>query len=318
MDQRQTDHKECHITDRPAEPLKGVILSLAAFSLWACGDALVKYLGRRESIYALGFWTEIVVIAILLIVGLSGKMGTLRHAVLNPHLKWYVLRGALVFVQFMSGMYCFIHMELAKAYTLIFTAPLLTALLAFMLMKEAVGMVKSLAIALGFTGVLIVLRPGLIPLDVPSVMALTSALTFALSNLTARHAGLKPGGSALGLVLVAELVVLAATVPLYFAHFSLPPVPDLLWIAVIGALGITGFFCLTHAFTCAPAAVVAPYHYIQMLWALIFGSVFFNEMPDRYTGPGAAIIIASGLWLIRQERITSDPLPEILAPAAEE
>ncbi len=152
-----------------ARPLKGILLSLAAFSLWACGDALVKYLGHRESIYALAFWTEIVVIAILLIVGVSGKMGTLRHAVLNPHLKWSVLRGALVFVQFMSGMYCFIHMELAKAYTLIFTAPLLTALLAFLLMKESVGMVKSLAIALGFAGVLVVLRPGLIPLEVPVI-----------------------------------------------------------------------------------------------------------------------------------------------------
>ena len=299
-------------------PLKGIILSLAAFSLWACGDALVKYLGHRESIYALAFWTEIVIIAILLIVGVSGKMGTLRHAILNPHLKWYVLRGALVFVQFMSGMYCFIHMELAKAYTLIFTAPLLTALLAFVLMKEAVGMVKSLAIALGFAGVLVVLRPGLIPLDISSVMALVSALTFALSNLTASHAGRKEGGSALGLVLVTELVVLAATIPLYFAHFSQPTAPDLLWITVIGTIGIIGFFCLTHAFTCAPAAVVAPFHYIQMLWALIFGYVFFGETPDRFTGLGAAVIIASGLWLIRQERITADPLPEILAPAAEE
>ncbi len=55
-----------------------------------------------------------------------------------------------------------------------------------------------------------------------------------------------------------------------------------------------------------------------MLWALVFGYVFFNETPDRFTGLGAAVIIVSGLWLIRQERITGDPLPEILAPAAEE
>ena len=302
-----------------AQPLKGILLSLTAFSLWACGDALVKYIGQRESIYALAFWTEVVVIAILLMVGVSGRMGTLRHAVLNPHLKWYLLRGTLVFVQFMAGMYCFIHMELAKAYTLIFTAPLLTALLAFLLMKETVGGMKCVAIALGFGGVLVVLRPGMIPLDVPSVMALISALTFALSNLTARHAGRKEGGSALGLVLVTELVVLAATIPLYLAHFSLPTAPDLLWITVTGTLGIIGFFSLTHAFTCAPAAIVAPFHYIQMLWALIFGYVFFSETPDRFTGLGAAIIIARGLWLIRQERITSDPLPEILAvPAAEE
>jgi drug/metabolite transporter (DMT)-like permease len=127
-----------------------------------------------------------------------------------------------------------------------------------------------------------------------------------------RHVGRQDGGSALGLVLITELVVLIGTIPFYIMHFSWPTIPDVLLIAVIGTLATTGFFCLNHAFTCAPAAIVAPFHYVQMLWALFFGFVFFAETPDRFVGVGAALIIASGLWLIRLERTAADALPETL------
>src|SRR5262249_45391174 len=136
----------------PCHPLKGILLSAAAFSLWSCGDAIVKHLGSRMALFTLAFWAEVIMLALLLGIGLSGRMGTLRQALTTPHLKWYLLRGILRFFQFLSGTYCFIHMPLAKTYTLFFTAPLLTALLASLLMKERALPAQWLAIVLGFAG----------------------------------------------------------------------------------------------------------------------------------------------------------------------
>src|ERR1035437_1288073 len=172
-----------------ANPLKGIILSLAAFSLWACGDAAVKYVGAGVPLYTIAFYSLLVVVAVLFLTGLTGRIGRLDGVLQSRQLKWHALRGALGFIQFLTVMYGFTHISLAKAYTLLFSAPLLTALLASFLIGEKAGRGKWLAIALGFGGVLIVLRPGLIPLDTAALVMLLSATLFSLTNLVARHVG---------------------------------------------------------------------------------------------------------------------------------
>jgi S-adenosylmethionine uptake transporter len=99
-------------------------------------------------------------------------------------------------------------------------------------------------------------------------------------------------------------------------HFALPGLNIFLWIVVIGVVSGIGFLALSSAFATTPAAAVAPFHYSQILWAVLFGYTVFGDMPDIWVAAGAAIIVASGLWLIRQEgRIAADPLPDALAVA---
>ncbi|HTK83934.1 MAG TPA: DMT family transporter [Patescibacteria group bacterium] len=302
----------------PADARKGMLLAILAFSLWASGDAIVKYIGSTTSIYTIVFYDMVTIMVFLTAVGLSQKFGTLRDAVFSPHWKWHALRGVVLYFQFLAGMYAFTHMSLARAYTLLFTMPMVTAPLALLFMKERIDRNKGVAIAFGFIGVLVVLRPGLIPLDLPSMIALLSAVLFSVSNLITRHIGLKGQQSQLSFAYMPEFICFLCTIPFYgyMTHFALPGLNIFLWIVVIGVVSGIGFLALSSAFATTPAAAVAPFHYSQILWAVLFGYTVFGDMPDIWVAAGAAIIVASGLWLIRQEgRIAADPLPDALAVA---
>ncbi|HTK83933.1 MAG TPA: DMT family transporter [Patescibacteria group bacterium] len=297
-------------------PRRGMLFSFLAFSSWACADALVKYTGASVSIWAMGFYDLIVIIAFMAALGLWGGFGTLREAVTTRLWRWHALRGCIICAQFLAEMYGFTHMSLARTYTLLFTMPLLTVPLSFLFMGEKAGLKKWAAITMGFSGVLIVLRPGLIPLDLAAMLTLFSATNFSVANLIARHIGKKGEESPLASAFISQVVCFICTVPLYFMHYSMPGLHDMLLIVLIGIFTGIGFMLLTTAFAMAPAATVAPLHYSQMLWATLFGYLFFADVPDKWVLAGAGVIIASGLWLIRQEKAVIDALPDkITAPA---
>jgi drug/metabolite transporter (DMT)-like permease len=303
----------------PADTRRGIALALTAFSVWAWGDAAVKHIGSSVSLYTIAFYDIAIIVAILTGLGVWGKLGTLREAVFSPHWKWHALRGGIIYVQFLAGMYAFTHLPLARAYTLMFSMPLMAAPLSLIFMKERVPGRKWAVIALGFCGVLVVLRPGLIAPDFASIVALVSAVLFAAGNLIARHIGLKGEKNQLSFAYLPEFVCFLCTIPfyLYMDGFSVPGLHDMMWIVFIGIVSAIGFVCLSTAFATTPAATVAPFHYTQILWAVLFGYFFFGETPDQWVGAGALIIIASGLWLITQEgRLSADPLPDPISVQA--
>jgi S-adenosylmethionine uptake transporter len=298
------------------DPRRGMLFSFLAFSSWACADALVKHTGASVSIWAIGFYDMIVIVAFMAGLGLWGGFGTLHDAVATKFWRWHTLRGIVICAQFLAEMYGFTHMSLARTYTLLFTMPLLTVPLSFVWMGEKAGGKKWGAIALGFSGVLIVLRPGLIPLDLAALLTLFSATNFSIANLIARHIGKKGEESPLASAFIAQVVCFICTAPFYFTHYSMPGLHDMLLIAAIGIFTGIGFLLLTTAFALAPAATIAPFHYSQMLWAILFGYVFFADFPDKWVLAGASVIIASGLWLIRQEKPSTDPLPDKISVQA--
>ncbi len=302
-----------------ADARKGMLLAVLAFSVWAAGDAIVKYVGSSTSIYTIAFYDMVTIMVFLTAVGMWGRFGTVREAVFSPHWKWYTIRGVVIYFQFLSGMYAFTHMSLARTYTLLFTMPMLAAPLAFVFMKERINAGKGIAIVFGFAGVLVVLRPDVIALDLASVMALVSAVLFSISNLIARHVGLKGETKQLAFVYTAELVCFLCTIPFYgyMTQFAVPGLHAFLWIIIIGLVSGIGFLALSTAFATTPAATIAPFHYTQILWAVLFGYTIFGDVPDRWVAAGAAIIIASGLWLIRHEgRLAADPLPDPITAQA--
>lgn len=287
--------------------LRGALLSAAGFSLFACGDATVKHLSASYPVAAILFYQLWVILIFLM--ACSPWLGGLRRTLRSRRKKIHLLRGFLSFFQILAGMYAFSQMPLAKTYSLMFTAPALTVLLALLLMKEPVSRAEWRAILLGFCGVLVVLRPGAIPLELPVAAALASTAMFATINLLARR--LKPEEETLlGIGLYQAVVVLVFTAPVFLMNPVLPSAADLPWLALLGVMTATGFLCVSSAFMRAPAAVAAPFHYIQMLWAIIFGWLFFGDRLDLWTGAGAAIVIASGFLLLKGKK----PPPETASP----
>lgn len=280
-------------------PAKGIALSLLGFSLLSFGDTTIKYLSSYYSTYSLVFYNSMFGLIVLLL--LSPWLGGIKNTLKDSRIKLHLLRGGLVFVQLSLIVYAFTQLPLAKAYAISFVAPIFSALLAIPLLKDHVSLRQVFAIVFGFSGVLIILRPGLIPLEVASLAALASALFFSLVNITARYMRATQH-TLLSWAFYPHLVIISILLLVFFDELQGPRMQDLVYLAFMGGVSAFGAICIARAFAYARTATAASFHYVQMLWGALLGYIFFGDRLDLWTGVGALVIIASGLWLMRVER----------------
>ena len=295
--------------------MKGIILSAAGFSSWALGDALIKYLTGFYSIYAIVFYNAL--FSSIIFMAVSPWLGGLRRTFQTKKMKLHLLRGLLFFVQMVMIIYGFSQMSLAKTYAIVFSAPFMAALLSIPLLKETIRPAQWLSIALGFGGILVILRPGIIPLDTATLSVMGGALAFAITNIAVRFIE-KPGThteTILSWGLLPELLITVCAGAMLLPHFVFPAaahLPHMLGVALSSAFGIIS---ISLAFRHAAPAVAAPFHYIQMLWGVVLGYLIFGDLLDIWTAMGGAIIIISGLWLIWQERNGNTKTPTAPPPS---
>ena len=280
---------------------KGILLSIAGFSLFSLGDAAYKYLSPHYPAMVMLFFASLCVVLCLL--ALSPKLGGLKRTFKSPNLKFHLLRGIVMFLQGYTFIWAIGFMPMAKAYALVFIAPFITALLGVLWLRDHIGTRQLLAIAGGFTGVLIVLRPGMVPLELPSLVMLLSAALFSMLSISARWIA-RRGANDPMLVwgLLPELVVLCCASLIAAPVLTMPEPFHLALLFFIGATSAAGTICMALAFIAAPPAIAAPFHYIQMLWAVALGYLLFGDTLDVWTALGSTIIIASGIWLVRQSK----------------
>ena len=269
-------------------PALGICLIIAGFTVFSTMDALVKHSAETIAIEHVTFMRYAAHLALLLC--------------LMP-----------VFGMFFGAI---ASLPLAEAAAISFMAPVLTVGLSALILKESVGIRRWSAVAAGFLGVLIILRPGLQELTTAHLMVLGTALCFSAFSLMTRHAG-KETPVLATLFLTAITGVIGSTALLPFAG----PWPDASgssWgiLVLIGLLALLAEFCLVHGYRCAAASLLAPFQYIQMLWATLLGWAVFNSLPDIWTSVGAALIIGAGLYIwLREARIRQVTPSE--APASE-
>jgi drug/metabolite transporter (DMT)-like permease len=278
---------------------KGILLSLLGFSLLSFGDATIKYLSSYYTTYSLVLYNSLFGLLVLLL--LSPWLGGIRNTLKDKRYKLHLLRGALVFVQLSLIVYSFSKLPLAKAYAIAFVAPIFSALLAIPLLKDKLNWRHVVGIVVGFTGVLIILRPGLIPLELASMAALLSALFFSLVNITARYMRYTTH-TLMSWSLYPHLVIIAISLLFFSDELQWLRVGDVGYLLFMGGLSALGGICLARAFAYASTATAASFHYVQMPWAVGLGYFIFGDTVDLWTLLGAVVIIASGLWLIRVER----------------
>lgn len=273
----------------------GVLLALVGFSLLSFGDATIKFLSSYYSSYSLVFYNSVFALIILLL--LSPWLGGVRDTLRDKRIRWHLLRSVLVFAQLSLIVYAFSQLPLAKAYAIAFVAPAFSALLAIPLLGDRLSWRHVTGIACGFLGVLVILRPGMIPLDYAAIAALLSALFFALVNITARY--MRDSKHTLLSWAFYPHVLIMLLSPLLFAeHLQWLRVQDIGYLAFMGGASAFGGIFLARAFAYAHTAVAASVHYVQMLWGVLLGFILFGDVIDQWTLMGAVIIISSGLWLI--------------------
>jgi drug/metabolite transporter (DMT)-like permease len=190
-------------------------------------------------------------------------------------------------------------MQLADAIAIAFVAPLLITGLSVAFLKETVTRAHWLAILVGFAGVLIVIRPGASVFEPASLIPFGAAFCVAVYQTLTRPIGRAVAPATM--LYMATLIGLAAT-SLALPFTWEPPAPRALaFLAAAAGLGAAAHFLLIKAYQAAPASVVAPFAYSELIWASALGLAVFGDVPDPMTLAGGAVLAASGLYLLRRQ-----------------
>ncbi len=276
--------------------VKGAISALISFAIFSTHDVVVKFLGAYYSAVQIIFFSVLLSFPLVTVMLMKDRAdGHLRP----NHPWWTALRTVSTVITGVSAFYAFSVLPLAQTYAILFAAPLLITLLAIPILGEKIGMRRGLAIVVGLIGVMIVLRPGASALSFGHAAALAAAVFSSLSSVIVRKIGKDERSVVLLLYpMVANFIILGATLPLIYRPM---PIEHFGLLGIIALLGFMATLFIIHAYRNAEAVIVAPMQYSQMVWAAIFGALIFHEMPDGYTIIGAAVIIASGLYIVARE-----------------
>lgn len=286
------------MNDTSRSNLRGALLSLVAFGLFATHDVIVKTLGATYATFQIIFFS--VLLSFPLVV-LMLMRDTTRGTLIPVHPWLTAIRTAAVIATGSSAFYAFSVLPLAQVYAIVFAAPLLITVLSIPVLGERVGPHRWAAVFVGLVGVLVVLRPGVTPLEPGHLAALTAAVCSAIASVLVRRIGKDERSAVLMLYpMMANFVLMAAAMPFVYQPM---PIEHLGLIGLMASLAFAAGLLLISAYKSADAAIVAPMQYSQIILAAIYGSLFFSESIDRPTLIGAAIIIVSGAYIVLRETV---------------
>lgn len=255
-------------------------------------DALLKFLARDYPVIAIA-WVRYLVQTILVLAIFVPKMKWRILHTANPRLQ--LLRGSCLLGASLLMLNALSYLPLTETTAVLFLAPIFITLLSGPILKEKAKPIHWMAVALGFAGVLIIVRPGGGLLTWAILLPVGAAICNATYQIVTRlfHSAEHPATTNLFTGLVG-VVVLAPAVP-----FVWKPV-DLhhgLVMVVAGIVGATAHYLITKALEYSQAVALAPYSYTQLVWAAVLGYVMFGALPDRVTWLGIAVIACSGLLI---------------------
>lgn len=269
---------------------------LLSMFLFTANDALGKWLTGNFSIGQMVFIRSLAGLVIL--IPFAWKAG--RAALMPVEKPWtFALRTILSLVDTFGFYFAVSLLPLADVMTFWLAAPIYVAALSPLVLGEHVGWRRWTAIAVGFCGVLIALEPSGQMFSMAALVSLGGSFAFGFTMLTARTLRATPGLAMIFWQTLAGLGAGAATLP-----FSWSPPGVLEWpaLALLGILAMLAHVLVNFAFKIADAAAVAPLQYTQLFWAIVFGWLFFGDFPSNAKFIGAALIIASGLFILFRER----------------
>jgi drug/metabolite transporter (DMT)-like permease len=280
-------------------PLAGVGLMMLAVALLTVMDGIAKYLARSlpvaEVVWARYAFNLLALLAVL--PAWRVAVWRTRRAPLQ------VLRGLMMIAATGLMFLALSLMPMAETYAINYVSPLLVAIMAAAWLREPVGLQRWLAMAAGFLGVLLVIRPGSSLFGLAALAPVGAATAFAIYQLITRMLARE---HALVTMFYSATTGTLATSLFLSLVWQAPGLPALALMLLMGWLGLAGQLAMIKAFALGPASAVSPYVYSQIVFAALFGFMVFGDRPDLFTWLGAGIVVASGLVLLRHEaRVTA-------------
>ncbi len=289
------------LTDNAADTIRAIGLVAFAYMVLSLGDAAAKWAILSAGVAWALLWRGAFGAAAVLAVTASRAGGWRR--VIPVRWRYMMLRAALSSYTTASWYLSWRHMQLADTYALGFTAPLIMTLLAIPLLKERIRWRRMLSTLLGFSGVLVMLRPGGSLWNPALPLLMSGIVSMAVTRIMARQLSLTETPECQAFWLMVSHAVIGLLL------LGLFPPGDggsaLLWLSLAG-LGVSSGLAhcvFTHAYGLAPVSALAPYEYTMLIWGGAAGFVVFGEVPSWSTLAGAAIVAAAGLYNLHRERV---------------
>ena len=225
-----------------------------------------------------------------------------RPGMLVTRRPWLqVGRSALLLLSTALNFFALQFLQLDEALSILFSTPFIVAVLCGPLLGEWVGWRRWIAIGVGFLGVLLVARPGFGGLHPAALLSLGSAVCYSLYSISTRV--LARSDSSETTLFYSNLVGALAMLPIVPFVWSMPSSWFVIVLmVVIGAFGSFGHYLLIRGHRLAPASVLAPFIYTQLVWTTTLGFLVFGDVPHRWTVVGGLIVVGSGLYLLYRER----------------
>lgn len=273
-----------------------ILTICAGVAFLVANDAVAKLLTDRYAPIQIVFLRNLIAVPIIAtVIMLVFGASTLR----THHPRLHAMRGALMVVGAWLYFTALIHMPLAEATALVFSAPIFITALSVPLLGEHVGWRRWGAVLLGFVGVLVIVRPGSATFQLAALLPVGTALCYAIFMISARW--IDRAERLWTMMLFAMLFPMLYSAPFAIANWTSVHAGDIALFVAIAVFGSLGLALIGQAFRMAPAAIVAPFDYTALIWATGLGWMIWGDIPLLWTILGAAIIVVSGIIIILRE-----------------
>jgi drug/metabolite transporter (DMT)-like permease len=296
--------------------IQGVGFLVLALLIWSLQNVAVKWIGGDYSVLEIVTLRSLIALpCTLLFFRLEGKRGLPT----TQRQKLELLRGVFLFLSYTTHFMGLAALPLADVESLRFSGPLMITALSVVMLGEKVGPHRWLALVAGFAGVLLIVRPGAATFDMGSIFILISVLFYALNVMLTRKLRITDSSATMAYfsslvylvaafvlaplpVVVGELPGAHPSIAFLFRPWVVPALVDGVIMLGLGLVWAGGMYCMARAYSLALASVAAPFEYLSLPINVMWGLVFWQEIPTWTTVAGAFLTLSSGLYVLYRER----------------
>jgi drug/metabolite transporter (DMT)-like permease len=280
----------------------GVLAMIAAMALLVVNDAVAKHLTEVYPVGQILFWRQMIGAFVLL-----GVLALWRQLHELKVVDWQgqAFRGALFVANTFLIVYSLSVLPLAIVSAILFSSPIVIALLSGPLLGETVTPRRWLAALLGFAGVFVIVRPGGAAFTWLMLLPLAPAITSSLRDIVTRR--LTRTESSLSILFWSNALIVPAGLATYLAGSAWQPITGsaAAWLAFNALLNLSAHFLMIHALRIADASLIAPFKYTGLIWAFLLGFIVWGYAPDIWTVLGSALIVVSGLYALERKPVAA-------------
>jgi len=288
--------------------VKGMGFMLATALFAAVLNTIVRHISTDLHPFEIGFFRAFFGLVFFVPLFLRYGFASLRTKRFPLHL----FRAGFTVVSTFCFFWAISLAPLAKVIAINFSGPLFSTVLAVVVLREVIRARRISALVIGFVGALVIFRPGIVEMDLGSILALSAAFTWAFILLAVKMLSTTESAVTITVysALLASPVAFLACLPFWVT----PTLEQLGWLFAIGCLGSMAHLCMVQAFKNADMTIVLPVVFTRLIWVALLGYIFFAEIPDIWTWVGAAMIFSATTYIAFRERKTKS-VDAITAPA---